>query len=101
MRNNKKVLEKIEKLDQLSQMSGDEADETFMVALDEVAKVVLKSVENAINPLQEEELVFLVPALKVFAESLEDFFNEEGKIFAESTYNIMKMIVNGVKKEEV
>lgn len=97
IKSNEELLEKTE--NRRSQIFGDEAEEAFIYALSKVAEAALESVKDAINPVQNEELVFLVPALKVFAESLEVFFNEEKKVCAESTYDIMKIMVNGVEEE--
>lgn len=60
----------------------------------EKAKDDLERVKDAINPVQEEELIFLIPALKIFTDFMEELLDEEEKLIAEETYSLMKILEN-------
>lgn len=92
MRNNEELLEKTE--NKLSQIFGDDAAEVFMVALSKVAEAALESVKDAINPVQEEELIFLIPALKIFTDFMEELLDDEEKLIAKEIYSLMKTLEN-------
>lgn len=95
MRDNKELRKKLKKLSQETK------HEAFEVAVIETAKTALENVQDAINPVSDPELIFLIPALKIVTESLESFVDEEDKDFAENIYILMKMMCDEVKKENV
>lgn len=99
MRDNKKVLEKIKKMDNVVN-SELEMTEAFQASLREVMAAALKSVQDAINPVTDAELIFLIPALRVVTDSLEYFLDGEARSVTEDVYDIMKTMVDGVKKVE-
>ena len=99
MRNNKELLEKIKKMDQeVKHELG--TTEAFQASSREVMAAAIKSVQDAINPVADAELIFLIPALRVITDSLEYFLDEQGRSVTEDVYDIMKTMVDGVKKVE-
>ncbi len=99
MRNNKELLEKIKKMDQeVKHELG--ITEAFQASSMEVMHAALNSVQDAINPVTDAELIFLIPALSVIADSLEYFLDGEARSVARDVYDIMKTMVAGVKKVE-
>lgn len=91
MRNNKELLEKIKLMNQAFKLGEAEA---FQAAVNEAASAAFESVLDAINPVQEEELIFLIPALKIFTDFMEELLDEEEKLIAEETYSLMKILEN-------
>lgn len=99
MRDNKKVLEKIKKMDQ--EVNPElEMTEAFQASTMGVMAAALKSVQDAINPVADAELIFLIPALRVIADSLEYFLDEQRRSVTKDVYDIMKTMVAEVKKVE-
>ena len=95
MRDNKKVLEKIKKMYQEVRVEPD-----FQASSREVMAATLESIQDAINPVTDAELIFLIPALRVVTDSLEYFLDGEARSVTEDVYDIMKTMVDGVKKVE-
>lgn len=101
MRDNKELLEKIKKMHQEVEADPElEMTEAFRASLREVMAAALKSVQDAINPVNDAELIYLIPALRVVTDSLEYFLDGEGRSVTKDAYNIMKTMVDGVKKVE-
>lgn len=78
MRDNKKVLEKIKKMNNAVNPEL-ETTEAFRASSREVMAAALKSVQDAINPVTDAELIFLIPALMVVTDSLEYFLDGEAR----------------------
>ena len=103
MRNNKELLEKIKKMDQEVGAEVEPSLErilSFEISSMEVMDAAIKSVQDAINPVTDAELIFLIPALRVVADSTEYFLDGEARSVARDVYDIMKTMVAGVKKVE-
>lgn len=99
MRNNKELLEKIKKMDQeVKHELG--ITEAFQASSREVMHAALNSVQDAINPVTDAELIFLIPALRIITDSLEYFLDEQGRSVTKDVYDIMKTMVAGVEKNE-
>lgn len=100
MRDNKELLEKIKKMDQeVKHELG--TTEAFQASSREVMAAAIKSVQDAINPVADAELIFLIPALRVITDSLEYFLDEQGRSVTEDVYDIMKTMVEGVEKKTI
>ena len=105
MRDNKELLEKIKKIYQEVEAEVEPSLErilSFRISSMEVMDAAIKSVQDAINPMNGAELIFLIPALRVVADSTEYFLNEQERLILSDIYDIMKIrIEGGVKKENV
>lgn len=99
MRDNKKVLEKIKKMDNAVNPEL-ETTEAFRASLREAMAAALKSVQDAINPVTDAELIFLIPALWIVTDSLEYFLDGKARSVTKDVYDIMKTMVDGVEKNE-
>lgn len=102
MRDNKELLEKIKKMYQeIEDEPSLKTIEAFQASSKEVITAAIKSVQDAINPMNAAELIFLIPALRVVADSTEYFLNEQDRLVIEDVYAVMKTMIVGVKKENV
>lgn len=99
MRDNKELLEKIKKMNNAVN-SELEMTGAFRASLREAMAAALKSVQDAINPVNDAELIFLIPALRVVTDSLEYFLDGEARSVTKDVYDIMKTRVTGVEKNE-